>query len=109
DYDYEIHFHPGKAHVVADALSRKERIKPLRVRALVMNIGLDLPKQILGAQTEERKPENLKFEYVGVKDEHQNPSGLLVQPRIPEWKWDNITMDFVTKLPRAQSGNDTIW
>nr|GEV29989.1 hypothetical protein [Tanacetum cinerariifolium] len=44
DYDCEIRDHPGKEHVVADALSRKERIKPLRVRALVMNIGLDLSK-----------------------------------------------------------------
>ncbi|GJU69944.1 putative reverse transcriptase domain-containing protein [Tanacetum coccineum] len=44
-----------------------------------------------------------------VKAEHQKPSGLLVQPEIPQWKWDNITMDFVTKLPRTQSGNDTIW
>nr|GEZ89627.1 putative reverse transcriptase domain-containing protein [Tanacetum cinerariifolium] len=56
DYDCEIHYHPGKANVVADALSRKERIKPLRVQALVMMIGLDLPKQILGAQkTSKRK------------------------------------------------------
>nr|GEX76877.1 putative reverse transcriptase domain-containing protein [Tanacetum cinerariifolium] len=44
-----------------------------------------------------------------VKAEHQKPSGLLVQPGIPQWKWNNITMDFVTKLPRTQSGNDTIW
>ncbi|GJS84424.1 putative reverse transcriptase domain-containing protein [Tanacetum coccineum] len=51
DYDCEIRYHPGKVNVVADALSRKERIKPLRVRALVMTIGLDLPKQILNAQT----------------------------------------------------------
>nr|GFA48262.1 putative reverse transcriptase domain-containing protein [Tanacetum cinerariifolium] len=35
-----------------------------------------------------------------VKAEHQKPSGLLQQPKIPEWKWDNITMDFITKLPR---------
>nr|GFC57974.1 putative reverse transcriptase domain-containing protein [Tanacetum cinerariifolium] len=44
DYDCEIRYQPGKANVVGDALSRKERIKPLRVRALVMTIGLDLPK-----------------------------------------------------------------
>nr|GEY38404.1 putative reverse transcriptase domain-containing protein [Tanacetum cinerariifolium] len=37
------------------------------------------------------------------------PSGLLVQPKIPEWKWDNITMDFVTKLPKSSQGYDTIW
>ncbi|GJS42146.1 putative reverse transcriptase domain-containing protein [Tanacetum coccineum] len=189
-----------KANVVADALSRKERIKPLRVRALVMTIGLDLPKQILNAQTEARKPENIKNEDVGgmliknskdpekprteklkpradgtlclngrswlpcygdlrtvimheshkskysihpgsdkmyqdmkklywwpnmkadiatyvskcltcakVKAEHQRPSGLLVQPDIPQWKWDNITMDFVMKLPKSSQGYDTIW
>nr|GFA99798.1 putative reverse transcriptase domain-containing protein [Tanacetum cinerariifolium] len=47
--------------------------------------------------------------YAKVKAEHQKPSGLLVQPKIPEWKWDNITMDFVTKLPKSSQGYDTIW
>ncbi|GJU11722.1 putative reverse transcriptase domain-containing protein [Tanacetum coccineum] len=65
DYDCEIRYHPRKANVVADALSRKERIKSLRVRALVMTIGLDLPKQILDAQTEARKPKNFDDEDVG--------------------------------------------
>ncbi|GJZ71779.1 putative reverse transcriptase domain-containing protein [Tanacetum coccineum] len=65
DYDFEIHYHSGKANVVADALSRKKRMKPLRVRALVMTISLDLPKQILEAHTEARKPENPKAKDVG--------------------------------------------
>nr|GFB65091.1 reverse transcriptase domain-containing protein [Tanacetum cinerariifolium] len=47
--------------------------------------------------------------YAKVKAEHQRPSGLLVQPEIPVWKWDNITMDFVTKLPKSPQGFDTIW
>ncbi|GKC72470.1 putative reverse transcriptase domain-containing protein, partial [Tanacetum coccineum] len=44
-----------------------------------------------------------------VKAEHQRPSGLLQQPEIPEWKWENITVDFITKLPRTRSGHDAIW
>ncbi|GJS88929.1 putative reverse transcriptase domain-containing protein [Tanacetum coccineum] len=194
DYDCEIRYHPGKANVVANALIHKERNKPLWVRALVVTIGLNLPKQILEAQIEAHKPENLKNEDVGgmirkdipkekleprangtlclndrswlpcygnlrtvimhesykskysihpgsdkmyqdmkklywwpnmkadittyvskcltcakVKDDHQRPSGLLVQPKIPQWKWDNITMDFITKLPKSSQGYDTIW
>ncbi|GJV72946.1 putative reverse transcriptase domain-containing protein [Tanacetum coccineum] len=44
-----------------------------------------------------------------VKVEHQRPSGLLVQPEIPQWKWDNITRDFIIKLPKSSQGYDTIW
>ncbi|GJU88257.1 putative reverse transcriptase domain-containing protein [Tanacetum coccineum] len=180
----EIRQFLGKANVVADAL----RSKPLRVRALVMTTGLNLPKQILSAQSKSRKEENfinedlhgminklepradgtlclnnrswipclsdlralimheynkskysihhgsdkmyqdlkklywwpnIKAEiatYVSkcltcakVKIKYQKPSGLLVQPKIPQWKWENITMDFVTKLPRTAAGQDTIW
>nr|GEV36050.1 retrotransposon protein, putative, Ty3-gypsy subclass [Tanacetum cinerariifolium] len=62
DYDYEIRYHPVKANVVADALSRKERIKPLRVRSLVMTIHPKLPSQILESQTKAIKEENIKAE-----------------------------------------------
>ncbi|GJU87261.1 putative reverse transcriptase domain-containing protein [Tanacetum coccineum] len=58
NYDCELRYHPGKANVVADALSQKNRLKPLRVRALVMTIGLNLPMQILNAQVKARKEEN---------------------------------------------------
>ncbi|GKD33465.1 putative reverse transcriptase domain-containing protein [Tanacetum coccineum] len=134
DYDCEIQYHLGKANVVADSLSRKERIKPLRVRALVLMIGLNFPVKILNAQAEARKEENFRTEDLcgmikkleqrtdgtlclnrrswipcRVKAECQKPSSLLVQPVIPVWKWENITMDFVTKLPKTSTGQDTIW
>nr|GEV55409.1 hypothetical protein [Tanacetum cinerariifolium] len=66
----------------------KEQSRPLRVRALVMIMGLNLPKKILEAQTKSLKLENLK---------------------IPEWKWEKITMDFITKLPKTTNGYHTIW
>nr|GEW69742.1 reverse transcriptase domain-containing protein [Tanacetum cinerariifolium] len=44
-----------------------------------------------------------------VKAKHLKPSGLLQQPEIPKWKWENVTMDFVTGLPRTSSGYDSIW
>ncbi|GJU79994.1 putative reverse transcriptase domain-containing protein [Tanacetum coccineum] len=116
DYNCEIHYHPGKANVVADALSRKERIKPLRVRALVMTVGLNLRVEILNAQIKARKEENY-----GTKDlcgmikklEPRANGTLCLNGRswIPNlvWKWENITMDFVTKLPKTSTGQDTSW
>ncbi|GJX93202.1 hypothetical protein Tco_0347788 [Tanacetum coccineum] len=188
DYDCEICYHPGKANVVADALSQKKQIKPLRVTALILTVHPKLPSQILEAQNEALKEENVKTknlkgmdksfkirpdrtrciknrswlpvfgglrdlimheshkskyyihpssdkmyhdlkklywwpnikaiiaEYVGkcltcsrVKAECQKPSGLLVQPEIPMWKWERITMNFVTKIPKTSIGHDTIW
>ncbi|GJX04548.1 putative reverse transcriptase domain-containing protein [Tanacetum coccineum] len=155
----EIRYHPGKANVVADALSRKECVKPRRVRAWhAIQSGMKV--LILAAQKEAFEQENVPSErlngitimdeahkskysihpgadkmyydlrdmywwpgmkrdiatYVSkcltcskVKAEHQRPSGLLQQPEIPEWKWDKITMDFITKLPRSKNGHDTIW
>ncbi|GJX10662.1 putative reverse transcriptase domain-containing protein [Tanacetum coccineum] len=188
DYECEIRYHPGKANVVADALSRLERVKPKRVRAMAMTIQPRVSGMILAAQREVFKQENTLADslhgleqqmerkedeslyfmdriwvplaggvrtmimdeahkskysmhpradkmyhdlrdiywcpgmkrdiatYVSkcltcskVKAEHQRPSGLLQQPEIPEWKWDKITMDFITKLPRSKNGHDTIW
>nr|GEU35682.1 hypothetical protein [Tanacetum cinerariifolium] len=89
DYDCEICYHPGKANVVANGLSRRERNKLLRVRALVMNISLDLPKQILEDQIEARKLENLNAEDLGgmlveTSRESENPRKEKLEPRVDE-------------------------
>nr|GFC66468.1 putative reverse transcriptase domain-containing protein [Tanacetum cinerariifolium] len=136
DYDCEIRYHPGKANVVADALSRKERSKPLKVRALVMTIGLNLSKQSLEAQTKALKPENLTIKDVGgmlrqdlTKEKLEPRSKYSIHSSsdkmyqdlkqfywwpnmkadIATYKWEKITMDFVTKLPKTKNGYDTIW
>ncbi|GJW76825.1 hypothetical protein Tco_0138507 [Tanacetum coccineum] len=83
--------------------------------ALVMTIGLNHPKHILSAQSEARKEENFIIEdlhgminklepRVNGMVEYQKPFSLLVQLEIPQWKWENITMDFVTKFPKTTTG-----
>lgn len=62
DYDCEIRYHPGKANVVANALSRKETVRPVRVRAMIIMIQSDLKAQIVDAQREALKEDNLKNE-----------------------------------------------
>nr|GEY38181.1 putative reverse transcriptase domain-containing protein [Tanacetum cinerariifolium] len=169
DYDCNIHYHPEKANAVANALSRKERESPLRVRALedVGGMLVENSKDPEKARKEKLEPRtdgtlclngrswgylwtvimheshkskyfihpgsdkmyqemkklywwtNMKADiasyvnkcltYAKVKAEYQKPSRLLVQPKIPEWKWDNITIYFVTKLPNSSQGYDTIW
>nr|GEV62234.1 putative reverse transcriptase domain-containing protein [Tanacetum cinerariifolium] len=108
DYDCEIRYHPGKANVVADGLSRKER-EPIRVKALVMTVRPSLHDQIRNAQSEAmEKKRNLGrlikpiFE---IRPDGMRPSGLLQKPEIPVWKWERITMDFIIGLPRTPSGD----
>ncbi|GJY50143.1 putative reverse transcriptase domain-containing protein [Tanacetum coccineum] len=87
DYECEIKYHPGKAKWW----------------------------QMLSKKKDSSQDEDIA-EYVSkcltcskIKAEHQKPSGLLQQPEIPEWKWEKITMDLVTKLPRSSGGYDAIW
>nr|GEV15916.1 putative reverse transcriptase domain-containing protein [Tanacetum cinerariifolium] len=92
----------------------KEWSRPLRVRALVMTIGLNLPKKILEAQTEALKPENLSAKDVGGFLRKDLPKEKL-EPRadgtlcLNNRSWEKITMDFITKLPKMTNGYDTIW
>nr|GEW62261.1 reverse transcriptase domain-containing protein [Tanacetum cinerariifolium] len=62
NYECEIRYHPGKANVVANALSRKERVKPRHVRAMAMTIQSRVKKMILVAQSEAFKQENILTE-----------------------------------------------
>ncbi|KAI3684146.1 hypothetical protein L6452_33365 [Arctium lappa] len=73
--------------------------------------GVDLVDHMRGAQKEALLEDNIKKErMVGqVKTEHQKSSGMLQQMEIPVWKWEMITMDFVTKLPKTVKGHDAIW
>ncbi|GJW57770.1 putative reverse transcriptase domain-containing protein, partial [Tanacetum coccineum] len=107
DYDYETRYHLGKANVVADALGRKERGRPLRVRDLVMSVYTDLFERILQAQIEAIKKENVKSEKLG---RLLKPIFEICLNGIQYFdKREKITMEFVMGLLRTPSGYDSIW
>ncbi|GJT11636.1 putative reverse transcriptase domain-containing protein [Tanacetum coccineum] len=127
NYDCEIHYHPGKANTEA---RKPENIKNEDVGGVgyhVMMHGSHKSKYSIYPGSDKMYQDMKKLYWwpnmkaniatydskcltcAKVKAEHQRPLGLLVQLDIPQWKWDNITMDFVTKLPKSLQGYDTIW
>ncbi|GJX45883.1 putative reverse transcriptase domain-containing protein [Tanacetum coccineum] len=138
DYDCDIHYHPGKANIVADAMTQAQ-IEAQKPKNLVNKdvggmIRKDIPKEKLEPHVDGTlclngrswlpcygdlrsviMHESHKSKYSihpgsEKMPEHKGHLGyLLVQPAIPKWKWDNITMDFITKLPKSSQSFDTIW
>ncbi|GJR31568.1 putative reverse transcriptase domain-containing protein [Tanacetum coccineum] len=98
DYDCEIRYHPGKANVVADALSQKEREKPIRVRALVITVYLDLSERILKAQTEAMKGERDLIMHESHKSKYSIHLGSdkMYQDLKKLYWWLNIKADIAT-------------
>ncbi|GJZ82010.1 putative reverse transcriptase domain-containing protein [Tanacetum coccineum] len=76
DYECKIRYHPGKANVVADALSRKERLKPRRVRAMAVTIQIGMREKIQAAQSEALKQENILMENLhGLEQQMEKKEG----------------------------------
>nr|GEW34758.1 hypothetical protein [Tanacetum cinerariifolium] len=119
DYDCEIRYHPGKANVVADALSRKER-EPIKVRVLVMIVHRSLHEQIHNTQSKALEKKNVEAENLGSDKMYQDLKQLYWWPNMKAnivtyvsvyltCAKERITMDFIVGLPRTPSGYDSIW
>ncbi|GJY59003.1 putative reverse transcriptase domain-containing protein [Tanacetum coccineum] len=100
DYDCEIRYHLGKANMVADALSRKERVKPKRVRAMNMTLQSSIKDRIRLVSERGYYRVPLKGE---VKAENQRPSGLLQQPEIPDYKMERLARLYLNEIVARHS------
>ncbi|TYK28974.1 putative polyprotein [Cucumis melo var. makuwa] len=111
-YDCTIEYHPGKANVVADPLSRKSRLP----KSVLCGIQVSLLSELRGSKAvvtaEDSRSLLAQFQVRSslvakiVKLVRQRPGGLLNPSSVPEWKWEHITMDFLFGLPRTSSGHD---
>ncbi|GJW85770.1 putative reverse transcriptase domain-containing protein [Tanacetum coccineum] len=124
DYDCEIRYHPGKANVVVDALSRKESVKPKRFRAMNMTLQSSIKDRILAAQ-KEAVDESGDVRTLIMDESHKSKYSIhrgadktYYDLRDGYWwpgmkkdiaEYVRIAIDFVTKLPRTSSRHDTIW
>ncbi|GJR03081.1 hypothetical protein Tco_0526065 [Tanacetum coccineum] len=120
DYDCVIRYHPGKGECCR-LMSFEPEVKGADLSACFSGDGFrgegepfevrtDGTKCLKGRKADiPLRPYDVRHTCAKVKAEHQKPSGLLQQPEIPVWKWERITMDFITKLPRTPSGYDSIW
>ncbi|KAE8713428.1 hypothetical protein F3Y22_tig00110210pilonHSYRG00154 [Hibiscus syriacus] len=111
DYDLIIDYHPKKANVVADALSRKIFAALWALDARENKMYEDLKSRYRWPSMK-RTVSEFVVKYLTcqqVKAEHQVPSGLLQPIYIPEWKWEGVTMDFVSGLPLSLRKKDSIW
>ncbi|GJW88304.1 putative reverse transcriptase domain-containing protein [Tanacetum coccineum] len=101
DYDCEIRYHPGKASVVADALSQKEK-EPIRIRALVMTVHSNLPDQICNVQLESMKKKNVKAENLGrlIKQIFGGSDKMYQDLKQLYW-WPNIKANIATHVSKC--------
>ncbi|GJV75565.1 putative reverse transcriptase domain-containing protein [Tanacetum coccineum] len=109
DYDCEIRYHPSKANMVAVALSRKEIVKPKRVRAMNMTLQSSIKDRIMAAQKE------VVDESTGLQKGLDEMIEQIIDGTLYWWSGMKkdiavyVIMDFVSKLPRTSSGHDRIW
>nr|GEX80481.1 reverse transcriptase domain-containing protein [Tanacetum cinerariifolium] len=116
DYDCKIRYHPGRLWLplfggIRDMVMHESHKSKYSIHPGLDKMYQDIKKHYWWPNMKADITTFIRkcLTCAMVKAEHQNPSGLLQQPRIPEWKWEKITMDFVSGLPRTPCGFDSIW